>query len=255
MPLLRRTLLLVGAIGFAVVYLRKLRPWQLTWGATPDEVSEAWPSDDLVAAPTFAATRAIPVHARPESIWPWIVQVGVGRAGWYSYDLFDNLGRQSSWQILPAFQILEPGDMVPMSPDGSQGIRVLANDGVGHPWRDDLGVAPGAPGRRIDAPAHSRPGPRPLDVARHRVLGVARVRRHADDAPHAAQHPGARRGTGGVGRRRLTSVRRASNHSCRRPAAITSEDRPARREQARRVETPAAYHRLLIGPYPVETIW
>lgn len=128
MSLLRRSLLLAGSLGIAVVYLRKLRPWQLTWGATPDEVAATWASDDLVPAPTFNATRAITIHARPESIWPWLVQVGVGRGGWYSYDVLDNLGRQSAWQILPEFQALEPGDTVPMSPDGKQGIRVISID-------------------------------------------------------------------------------------------------------------------------------
>jgi hypothetical protein len=117
---------MAGSVGLAIVYLRKLRPWQLTWGATPDEVAAAWPSDDLVTTPTFDATRAITVHARPESIWPWLVQVGVGRGGWYSYDVLDNLGRQSAWHILPEFQALAPGDTVPMSPDGSQGIQVLS---------------------------------------------------------------------------------------------------------------------------------
>jgi hypothetical protein len=56
------------------------------------------------------------------------VQVGVGRGGWYSYDVLDNLGRQSAWQILPEFQTLAVGDTVPMSPDGSEGIRVLSMD-------------------------------------------------------------------------------------------------------------------------------
>jgi hypothetical protein len=128
MPSLRRLLFLAGLAGLAIAYLRKLRPWQLTWGATPDEVTAAWPSDDLVPQPTFDATRAITIHARPESIWPWLVQVGVGRGGWYSYDVLDNLGRPSAWQVLPEFQTLAPGDMVPMSPDGSQGIRVLSID-------------------------------------------------------------------------------------------------------------------------------
>jgi len=51
--------------------------------------------------------------------------MGVSRAGWYSYDLLDNLGRPSAEVILPAYQSIQIGDVVPMSPDGKQGMRVL----------------------------------------------------------------------------------------------------------------------------------
>jgi uncharacterized protein YndB with AHSA1/START domain len=101
-----------------------VRPWQLTWGATPGEVSRSLPGDDLVPRPTFNATRAITIAAPPEKIWPWLVQVGLSRAGWYSYDLLDNLGHHSARRIIPELQHLAPGDVVPMSPDGKQGMRV-----------------------------------------------------------------------------------------------------------------------------------
>lgn len=117
-----RTAVLVALCG--VAYVRVIRPWQLTWGATAAEVTRALPSDDLVAEPTFNATRAITIPAPPERVWPWIVQMGLTRAGWYSYDLLDNLGRTSARRIIPELQHLEPGDIVPMSPDGEQGMRV-----------------------------------------------------------------------------------------------------------------------------------
>jgi hypothetical protein len=117
----------LGAV-VGVAYLRVVRPWQLRWGATEEEVARALPVDELVAAPTFDATRAITIEARPEDIWPWLVQVGVSRAGWYSYDLLDNLGRSSARRIIPELQGLKPGDMLPMSPDGKQGMRVHALD-------------------------------------------------------------------------------------------------------------------------------
>ncbi|GAA3510771.1 hypothetical protein [Georgenia daeguensis] len=91
-------------------------------------MSRALPGDDLVQAPTFNATRAITVAAPPERIWPWLVQAGVTRAGWYSYDLLDNLGRPSARRIVPELQHLAVGDVVPMSPDGRHGIRVHAMD-------------------------------------------------------------------------------------------------------------------------------
>jgi hypothetical protein len=112
----------------AAAYLRYGRPWQLTWGATPDEVSRALPGDELVARPTFNATRAITIAAAPEEIWPWLVQVGVKRGGWYSYDFLDNFMRPSADRIIPELQDLAPGDVLGMSPDGTRGIRVHTLD-------------------------------------------------------------------------------------------------------------------------------
>jgi hypothetical protein len=48
-------------------------------------------------------------------VWPWLVQIGFGRAGWYSYDWLDNLGRPSARRIIPELQTLRIGDHVPMS--------------------------------------------------------------------------------------------------------------------------------------------
>lgn len=115
-----------GVIG--VVYVRLVRPWQLGWGATDQERRRSLPGDDLVNAPTLDATRAITIRAKPSEIWPWLVQVGVNRAGWYSYDLLDNLGRPSAREIIPELQDIQVGDVMPMSPDGRRGIRVYALD-------------------------------------------------------------------------------------------------------------------------------
>jgi hypothetical protein len=115
----------------AVGYLRFYRPWQLRWGATEEEAGRAMPGDGVVQRPTFDATRAVSIAAPPECVFPWLVQIGVGRAGWYSYDLLDNLGRPSAEVILQEHQHLDIGDVVPMSPDGLQGMKVLgfrAND-------------------------------------------------------------------------------------------------------------------------------
>ncbi len=109
-------------------YLRFFRPWQLRWGATADEVGRTLPGDEVVADPTFDATRAITIAATPQQIWPWLLQVGVKRAGWYSYDLLDNLGRPSAREIIPELQQVAVGDVVPLSPDGRQGVHILALD-------------------------------------------------------------------------------------------------------------------------------
>ena len=82
----------------------------------------------MVRRPTFNATRAITICAPPDEVWPWLVQVGLTRAGWYSYDLLDNLGHASAQRIIPEFQHLAVGDIVPMSPDGTQGIEVYSMD-------------------------------------------------------------------------------------------------------------------------------
>lgn len=73
------------------------------------------PGDDLVPQPSFNATRAISINAPPEAVWPWLVQLGFGRAGWYTYDLFDNAGRPSAERILPEYQQPKVGDWIPMA--------------------------------------------------------------------------------------------------------------------------------------------
>jgi hypothetical protein len=117
-----------GLAGLIASYAWLLRPWQLRWGAMDEELARELPGDELVPEPSFNATRAITVRAAPEEIWPWLVQVGVNRAGWYSYDLLDNLGRKSVRRIVPELQQINVGDIMPMSPDGKYGIRVYSLD-------------------------------------------------------------------------------------------------------------------------------
>jgi hypothetical protein len=72
------------------------------------------PGDEILEAPELNATRAVTVRAPPEKIWPWIVQMGDGRAGFYAYDWFDNSGRPSATRIIPELQELEAGDSIPL---------------------------------------------------------------------------------------------------------------------------------------------
>lgn len=121
------------AIGLAAVgYFKLYRPWQLRWGATDSEVEARMPGDGMVHAPVFNATRAVTVQAAPEAIWPWIVQIGFGRAGWYSYDVLDNLGHPSSDRIVPELQHIQVGDLVPLGPGEDAGMRVV--DFAPHRW-------------------------------------------------------------------------------------------------------------------------
>jgi hypothetical protein len=103
----------------AAVYLLAVRPSQLRWGATSDEVASSLPGDDLVSSPTFFATRGITIQGRPEDIWPWLVQMGYGRAGFYGYDLIENLGSRtgirSAVSIVPELQHPKTGGVLPIS--------------------------------------------------------------------------------------------------------------------------------------------
>jgi hypothetical protein len=67
------------------------------WGVTPDEIARHYPCDDLVSAPALEAWRGVTVHAAPEQVWPWIVQI---RLAPYSYDWIDNAGRRSPRELL-----------------------------------------------------------------------------------------------------------------------------------------------------------
>jgi len=116
-------LAVLGVVLFGV-YLRFIRPWQLRWGATDEEVARAVPGDDVVKSPTFNATRAVTINAQPEEIFPWLVQIGFKRAGWYSYDWLDNAGIHSAEHILPEFQHLAVGDMIPMTTGGTMAFWV-----------------------------------------------------------------------------------------------------------------------------------
>ena len=114
---------LFSVLAFLVIlitlYLFLIRPSQLHWGATAQEVDRAMPGDDLVANPTFVATRAITIRGRPEDIWPWIVQMGYDRAGYYGYDLIENVGSKtgirSAASIVPELQHPTTGDVLPIS--------------------------------------------------------------------------------------------------------------------------------------------
>ncbi len=86
------------------------------WGATPAEVAGPVVGDALVADARLVATRSILLAAPPQAVFPWLVQLGFGRAGWYSYDWIDNLGRRSAMRIVPQWQVLHAGDAVPGGP-------------------------------------------------------------------------------------------------------------------------------------------
>lgn len=115
-----------AALIAALAYSRPARRWYLTCGATPEEAGRAMPGDDLLPGPVLMSTRAITIDAPPSAVWPWLVQMGSGRGGAYTYDWIENLfglGMHSADAIMPEFQHLAVGDVVPLGPDGP-GMRV-----------------------------------------------------------------------------------------------------------------------------------
>jgi hypothetical protein len=73
------------------------------------------PGDELVTGASFEATRAITIEAPPEAVWPWIVQMGYRRAGFYTYALLDNAGYESADVVLEEYQHPQIGDWMPMA--------------------------------------------------------------------------------------------------------------------------------------------
>jgi proline iminopeptidase len=96
----------------AAGYGRLLRPRLLRWGASDEEVAGPYPGDGLVAGGERGATMAITIEAPPEQVWPWLVQMGGDRGGWYSWDHLDNGGRPSAREVHPEWQDLVVGDHV-----------------------------------------------------------------------------------------------------------------------------------------------
>jgi hypothetical protein len=108
------------------LYRRFLREWVLTWGATAEEAARPLPGDDLLDAADIIATRAIGINTPPSAIWPWLVQIGPGRAGAYTYDWVENLfglNMHSADQIHAEWQDLKVGDVL-RSREDRPGMRV-----------------------------------------------------------------------------------------------------------------------------------
>ncbi len=103
-------ILLVMALYGAVV-----RPWYMRWGATDQELLQALPGDALISPGAIISTRALTINAPPETIWPWLVQLGQGRGGFYSYTWLENLFAAdmiNAEQVDPQLQAVKVGDVL-----------------------------------------------------------------------------------------------------------------------------------------------
>src|SRR5512132_4303240 len=119
---MRKAVALAGVMagGFACY----LRPRLLRWGATDEEVAGPYPSAEVGPDGERATTMAITIEAPPDRVWPWLVQMGWDRGGWYSWDRVDNAGRPSATTVHPEWQALALGDQ----------LRAWSPNGLLAPW-------------------------------------------------------------------------------------------------------------------------
>ena len=119
-----RTMVAGAVIGTTIgVTVSRARRWWQTWGVRADETTKPLAGDEVVIAPVASETRGITIDATPEQIWPWLVQMGFGRAGWYSYDRLDQRGKSADG-LNEAWQSIAVGDVMPTHPGG--GFEVVA---------------------------------------------------------------------------------------------------------------------------------
>ena len=118
----------IGGAGALAAYVLLIRPWHLKWGATEEELEMPLPGDELVKRPKLNATHAITINAPVADVWPWLVQVGQKRGGFYSYTWLENLvgcEMSNADGIVPEWQDLKVGDEVWLHPKAPP-LKVLA---------------------------------------------------------------------------------------------------------------------------------
>jgi hypothetical protein len=121
----------LGCFALAIgAYHILLRPRLRFWGATPDEVESILPGDEMCAFPVLS-THAITIRAPRGVVWPWLVQIGEGRGGFYSYDWVERLmfgGRylegHSATRIHPEFQDVHLGDRIRLAEPEFSGLPI-----------------------------------------------------------------------------------------------------------------------------------
>ena len=96
--------------------------------ATPREHLLAMPGDEMIRHAASSLTHAITVHCKRRELWPWLIQMGADRAGWYSYDLLDNGGRRSAQRILTGLQSPSVGAVFPALPGRRDGFILVENE-------------------------------------------------------------------------------------------------------------------------------
>ena len=109
--------LLAAKLIAVAAYALFLRPRMLRWGATDEELRMPYPGADLIPGGRRTSTMACTLDAPPAEVWPWLVQMGHDRAGWYSWDVLDNGGKPSAEEIHHEWQEFEVGQRLATLPD------------------------------------------------------------------------------------------------------------------------------------------
>ena len=125
------------AAWFFVTGVTLLRPWHQNWGATTEEVSRIMIGDDRAPSRRHFINHVVSVNAPPERVWPWLIQLGEDRAGFYSYDFLERLagtGIHNVYEIRPEWQSRKVSDFV----------RSCPPDWLGGRWKDLTGWKVGA---------------------------------------------------------------------------------------------------------------
>lgn len=146
-------------LTLTLLYWFPVRRWFRRWGTTDEDLTRVMAGDSVIANPTHSATHALTVDAPPEDIWPWLVQIGYRRGGLYSYDwldrLFGYLDRPSANRVLPDFQQLSAGDVIPLGRGRGFPVTaiepsrtlVLSDTNAGFHWVWQFGLYPLDEGR------------------------------------------------------------------------------------------------------------
>ncbi len=108
--------------------------------------------DDLLPDARAQITHEIDIEAPPADVWPWLVQMGRRRGGWYSWDLLDNGGVASADRIVPELQTLAVGDVLPIKATGLEGFAVLVLEPPRALVLGDPSLLPGGPRTGAGAP-------------------------------------------------------------------------------------------------------
>jgi hypothetical protein len=152
--------------------------------ATSAERHRELPADGIVPDSVFTSTHAVTIDAPPEAVWPWIAQMGAGRAGWYSWDLIDNGGSPSAKRVMPELQTVVPGAIMPAVPRATDAFVVASVD----PPRDLVLTVADGHGANAVAWEHRL---EPVDGGRTRLIVRGRASSHWLDlarAPTPAGH-------------------------------------------------------------------
>jgi hypothetical protein len=131
--ILKNVAKIIGSLAFLMLlaltaYFLLVQPWHVRWGTTNNEAERLLPGDDIVPQPDYRCTRAITIRAPAAEVWPWLLQIGQDRGGFYSYNWIENLfglDIHNVYHIVPEWQNLEVGDKVNLSPYYKMTVSII----------------------------------------------------------------------------------------------------------------------------------